>query len=56
MLRSTHSHHDRRIKFQKCQISKPVTAASKTTADDPQTPPESGPEYTLKELQRQPFP
>ncbi len=29
MLRSTHSHHDRRIKFQKCQISKPVTAASK---------------------------
>ena len=42
MLRSTHSHHDRRIKFQKCQISKPVTAASKTTADDPQTPQNQG--------------
>src|SRR5699024_216920 len=29
ILRSTHSHHERRNKFQKCQISSPVTDASK---------------------------
>jgi threonyl-tRNA synthetase len=29
MLLSTHSHQERRSKFQKCQISRPVTAASK---------------------------
>src|SRR5699024_11869668 len=35
ILRSTHSHHERRNKFQKCQISSPVTDASKNQGREP---------------------